>query len=88
MIKSDLILLHLTAGQVLDFKGADGLLAYLPDGQEKSSGAEAMTATGPDYHLENVISLPVFSRKNRKSKPLYNWDLYKKRHLIKKMFAK
>ncbi|MBS0987150.1 transposase [Acetobacter okinawensis] len=27
-------------------------------------------------------------KKNRKSKPAYDWNLYKKRHLIENMFAK
>lgn len=37
---------------------------------------------------EHNITACIPSKKNRKSKPPYNWHLYKKRHLIENMFAK
>ncbi|WP_390670982.1 transposase [Gluconacetobacter entanii] len=38
--------------------------------------------------VERNITGCIPSRKSRKSKPSYNWHLYKKRHLIENMFAK
>ncbi|WP_408884379.1 transposase [Komagataeibacter swingsii] len=38
--------------------------------------------------VERNITACIPPRKNRKSKPSYNWHLYKKRHLIENMFAK
>ena len=37
---------------------------------------------------ERNITACIPPKKNRKSKPRYNWHLYKKRHLIENMFAK
>ncbi|WP_249212880.1 IS5 family transposase [Acetobacter thailandicus] len=71
------VCLHLTAGQVSDFKGADVLLADLP--------AETKEVIGDRNYDSNIIR---HSLTNRKSKPPYDWHLYKKRHLIENMFAK
>ncbi|MBS0986925.1 transposase [Acetobacter thailandicus] len=37
---------------------------------------------------ERTITACIPPKKNRKSKPPYDWHLYKKRHLIENMFAK
>ncbi len=81
--------LHLTAGQVSDFKGADVLLADLPAGTEKVIGDRGYDSNRIRLSLaERNITACIPPKKNRKSKLPYNWHLYKKRHLIENMFAK
>ena len=81
--------LHLTAGQVSDFKGADVLLTDLPEGTEEVIGDRGYDSSRiRRYLVEQNITACIPARKNRKSKPSYNWHLYKKRHLIENMFAK
>ncbi|WP_146911481.1 IS5 family transposase [Gluconobacter thailandicus] len=81
--------LHLTAGQVSDFKGADVLLADLPDETEEVIGDRGYDSTLIRLSLaERNITTCIPPKKNRKSKPPYDWHLYKKRHLIENMFAK
>ncbi|MFT8814430.1 IS5 family transposase [Acetobacter fabarum] len=81
--------LHLTAGQVSDFKGADALLLDLPDETE-----EVISDRGYDsneirqFLADRNITACIPPKKNRKSKPPYNWHLYKKRHLIENIIAK
>ncbi|GEN65219.1 hypothetical protein AOE01nite_34430 [Acetobacter oeni] len=71
--------LHLTAGQVSDFKGAEVLLADIPNETEEVIGDR-----GYDSHkirqslAERNITACISPKKNRKSKPPYNWHLYKK----------
>ncbi|WP_408884426.1 transposase [Komagataeibacter xylinus] len=79
----------MTAGQVSDFKGADVLLADLPEGTEEVIGDRGYDSNRiRRYLVERNITACIPPRKNRKSKPSYNWHLYKKRHLIENMFAK
>ncbi|WP_264813145.1 IS5 family transposase, partial [Acetobacter oeni] len=81
--------LHLTAGQVSDFKGADVLLADLPDETEEVIGDRRYDSHKIRQSLaERNITACIPPKKNRKSKPPYDWHLYKKRHLIENMFAK
>jgi transposase len=81
--------LHLTAGQVSDFKGADVLLADLPGETEEVIGDRGYDSNQIRLSLaERNITACILPKKNRKSKPPYNWCLYKKRHLIENMFAK
>ncbi|WP_182356614.1 IS5 family transposase [Komagataeibacter europaeus] len=81
--------LYLTAGQVSDFKGADVLLADLPEGTEEVIGDRGYDSNQiRRYLVERNITACIPPRKNRKSKPSYNWHLYKKRHLVENMFAK
>nr|WP_194300416.1 IS5 family transposase [Acetobacter farinalis] len=83
------IRLHLTAGQVSDFKGADVLLADLPDETEEVIGDGGYDSNQIRLSLaERNITACIPPKKNRKSKPPYNWHLHKKRHLIENMFAK
>ncbi|MCE2574084.1 transposase [Komagataeibacter sp. FNDCR2] len=80
--------LHLTAGQVSDFRGADVLLAVLPDETEEVIGDRGYDSKRIRLSLaERNITACIPPKKNRKSKPPYNWHLYKKRHLIENMFA-
>ncbi|MFT9417978.1 IS5 family transposase [Acetobacter sp.] len=80
---------HLTAGQVSDFRGADVLLADLPDETEDVIGDRGYDSNRIRLSLaERNITACIPPKKNRKLKPPYNWHLYKKRHLIENMFAK
>ncbi|MBV1825228.1 IS5 family transposase [Komagataeibacter oboediens] len=81
--------LHLTAGQVSDFKGAEVLLADLSDETEEVIGDRGYDSNRVRSSLaERNITACIPPKKNRKSKLPYNWHLYKKRHLIENMFAK
>ena len=81
--------LHLTAGQIGDFRGADVLLADLPDETEEVIGDRGYDSKQIRLSLaDRNITACIPPKKNRKSKPPYNWHLYKKRHLIENMFAK
>ncbi|GBR10222.1 transposase [Acetobacter oeni LMG 21952] len=81
--------LHLTAGQVSDFKGAYVLLADLPDETQEVLGDRGYDSNRIRQNLaERNITACISPKKNRKSKLPYNWHLYKKRHLIENMFAK
>ncbi|MFT9018321.1 transposase [Acetobacter malorum] len=78
--------LHLTAGQGSDFKGADVLLADLPDQTEEVIGDKGYDSNRIGLLLaERIITACIPPKKNRKSKPPYDWQLYKKRHLIENM---
>ncbi|WP_206065207.1 IS5 family transposase [Komagataeibacter xylinus] len=81
--------LHLTTGQISDFREADILLADLPDGTEKvigDRGYDSNRIRRPLTGWNITACIPL--KKNRKSKLPYNWHFYKKRHLIENMFAK
>ncbi|MCX2564598.1 IS5 family transposase [Acetobacter thailandicus] len=81
--------LYLTAGQVSDFKGADVLLADLPDKTEEIIGDRGYDSNRIRLLLaERTITACIPPKKNRKLKLPYDWHLYKKRHLIENMFAK
>jgi transposase len=68
--------LHLTAGQVSDFRGADVLLTNLPDEIEEVIG-------GRDYDSNRIrlsladrnITACIPPKKNRKSKPPLTTDI-------------
>ena len=71
--------LHLTAGQVSDFKGADVLLADLPDKTEEIIGDRGYDSNRIRLLLaERTITACIPPKKNRKSKPPYGWHLYNK----------
>nr|WP_242010974.1 IS5 family transposase [Acetobacter musti] len=81
--------LYLTVGQVSDFRGADVLLADLPDETEEVIGDRACDSNRIRRILvEQNITVCIPPKKNRKSKPPYDWHLCKKRRLIENMFAK
>jgi transposase len=80
---------HLTVGQVNDFRDADVLLADLPDEAEEVIGDRGYDSNQIRLSLaDRNITACIPPKKNRESKPPYNWHLYKKRHLIENMFAK
>ncbi|GAN93886.1 transposase [Gluconobacter thailandicus F149-1 = NBRC 100600] len=81
--------LHLTAEQVSNFMGADVLLTDIPDKTEQSIGDRGYHSSRIRRALaDRKTTACMPPRKNRKSKPPYNWHLYKKRPLIENMFAK
>nr|WP_194299739.1 IS5 family transposase [Acetobacter conturbans] len=81
--------LHLTAGQVSDFKGADVLLNDLPDETEELIGDRGYDSNKIRQSLaERQITTCIPPKKNRKSKLPYEWHLYKKHLLVENMFAK
>jgi len=65
------------------------LLADLPDKAEEIIGDRGYDSNRIRLWLaERTITACIPPKKNRKSKPPYDWHLYKKRHLIENMFAK
>lgn len=82
------VALHLTAGQVSDYKGAEVLLDHLP--QAKALLADrGYDATWLRYALKaKGISPCIPPKKNRKDIVAYDKTLYKKRHKVYNMFAK
>lgn len=82
------MLLHLTAGQVSDHKGARDLLEQLPQakaliadrGYDSDWFRNELTARG--------IASCIPGRKHRKQAIDYDKALYKQRHKVENMFAK
>ncbi|MFT8642115.1 MAG: transposase, partial [Acetobacter orientalis] len=62
------VLLHLTAEQVSDFRGADVI-------GDRGYDSNQIRLSLADRNITACIP----PKKNRKSKPPYNWHLYKKR---------
>ncbi|WP_408886060.1 transposase [Komagataeibacter melaceti] len=61
----------------------------LPEGTEEVIGDRGYDSNRiRRYLVEQNITDCIPPRKNQKSKPSYNWHLYKKRHIIENMFAK
>lgn len=68
--------LHLTAGQVSDFKGADVLLADLPDETQEVLGDRGYDGNRIRQNLaDRNITACIPPKKNRKSKSPYDWHL-------------
>lgn len=82
------VALHLTAGQVSDYKGAAALLDKLP----KSKALLADRGYDADWFRKALkakgMSPCIPSRKHRKHRIRYDKTLYKKRHKVENMFAK
>ncbi|WP_086652166.1 IS5 family transposase [Acetobacter cibinongensis] len=65
--------LHLTAGQACDLRGADGLLADLPDETEEVIGDRGYYSNQIRLSLaKRTITACIPPKKNQKSKPPYN----------------
>ncbi|NHN87019.1 transposase, partial [Acetobacter musti] len=72
-----------------DFRGADVLLADLPDETEEVIGARGYDSNRIRHApADRNITVCIPPKKNRKSKLPYDWHLCKKRRLIENMFAK
>ncbi|PYD57361.1 hypothetical protein CFR73_16165 [Novacetimonas maltaceti] len=71
------------------FKGADVLLADLPERIEEVIGNRGCDSNRIRRSLsDRDITAYNPPKNNRKSKRPCNWHLYKKRHLIESMFAR
>jgi len=81
------ILLHLTAGQTSDYKGAAALIGKLP----KASVLLADRGYDADWFrtalIEKSITPCIPPKKNRKVQYEYDTTLYKQRHKIENMFG-
>ena len=80
--------MHLTAGQVSDYKGAEKLLNDLP----AANSLLADRGYDADWYRESLLTLGITPcippRKNRKSQIHYDKVLYKQRHKIENMFGR
>ena len=82
------MLLHLTAGQVSDYKGARKILSHLP----KAAALISDRGYDSNWFREELAARSMApcipGRKNRKHDIEYDKALYKQRHKIENMFAK
>lgn len=83
-----LVALHLTAGQVSDYKGAQALLDELPKARALLADRGYDAAWFRESLKDHGIKPWIPSKKNRKQPASYDKALYKQRHKIEYMFAK
>jgi len=82
------VLLHLTAGQVSDYKGARELLSHMPDAAALIADRGYDSNWFRDELAARDIAPCIPGRKNRKQHVEYDKTLYKQRHKIENMLAK
>ena len=82
------MLLHLTAGQVSDYKGARKLLDSFPASKYLLADRGYDADWFRDRLLEKGITPCIPPRKSRKQKIVYDKTLYKQRHKVENMFGK
>jgi len=82
------ILLHLTAGQVSDHKGARALLPHLPQAAALIADRGYDSNWFRDSLAERGTIPCIPPTKNRKKALEYDKTLYRQRHKIENMFAK
>ena len=81
------VLLHLTAGQVSDYKGAAALIDKLPKATEMLGDRGYDADWFRRALIEKGIAPCIPPRKNRKVQHAYDKTLYKQRHKIENMFG-
>ena len=82
------IALHLTAGQMSDYKGAEALLDKLPPAQTLLAD-RGYDANWFRIALQRKGIIPCIPGKKNRTIPVeYDKTLYKQRHKIENMFAK
>ena len=81
-------MLHLTAGQVSDHKGARHLLSYLPPAATLLADRGYDSTWFRNGLAERAITPCIPSTKSRKRPYDYDKTLYQQRHKIENMFAK
>ena len=81
------ILLHLTAGQVSDYKGAAALLPLLPIAKELLADRGYDADWFRNALIEKGMTPCIPPRKNRKTQHEYDKLLYKQRHKVENMFG-
>ena len=82
------VLLHLTAGQVSDHKGARALLPALPQAGALIADRGYDSAWFRQELSGRGITPCIPSQKNRKRPFDYDKNLYRQRHKVENMFAK
>jgi putative transposase len=82
------VLMHLTAGQVSDYKGAEKLLADFPAAKHLLADRGYDADWFRDGLLDKGITPCIPPKKNRKRLIEYNKTLYKQRHKVENMFGK
>lgn len=82
------VLLHLTAGQVSDYKGAAALLDKLPEASELLADRGYDADWFRTALIEKGILPCIPPKKNRKVQYEYDRVLYKQRHKIENMFGR
>ena len=82
------VLLHLSAGQVSDYKGAEALLDKLP----KARVLLADRGYDADWFRQALMRMGITPcippKKNRKVQHDYDRELYRQRHKVENAFAK
>lgn len=81
------ILLHLTAGQVSDYKGAAAVLPLLPIAKELLADRGYDADWFRNALIEKGMTPCIPPRKNRKIQYVYDKILYKQRHKVENMFG-
>jgi putative transposase len=82
------VALHLSAGQVSDYKGAQALINHLPKAKALLADRGCDADWFRDALRKKGIEPCIPPKKNRKTKIEYDETLYKQRHKIENMFAK
>ena len=81
------VLLHLTAGQTSDYKGAAVLIDQLPKAKEMLADRGYDADWFRNALIDKGIAPCIPPRKNRKVQHEYDKTLYKQRHKIENMFG-
>ena len=79
--------MHLTAGQVSDYKGAAALLGRLPKAKEMLGDRGYDADWFRDALIAKGIKPCIPPKKNRKVQYHYDRTLYKQRHKVENMFG-
>ena len=80
--------MHLSAGQVSDYKGAEAVLGKLPAARELLGDRGYDADWFRTALLAKGIVPCIPPKKNRKIQYVYDQNLYKKRHKIENMFGR
>lgn len=80
-------MLHLTAGQASDYKGAAAFIDKLPEAKEMLADRGYDADWFRKALIERGIAPCIPPRKNRKVQYDYDKTLYKQRHKIENMFG-
>jgi len=80
--------MHLTAGQVSDYKGAEKLLDDFPAAKYLLADRGYDADWFRDGLLKKKITPCIPPRKNRKQQIPYDKTMYKQRHKVENMFGK
>ena len=82
------VLLHLTAGQVSDYKGAEYLVGDLPLARCLLADRGYDATWFREALLDRKITPCIPPKKNRKQQIYYDKTLYRQRHKVENMFGR